>query len=669
MTTQYSMNFKRGKLDNDQLIHFYRSLLLPRMIEDKMLVLLRQGKIGKWFSGIGQEAISVGATLAMEENEWILPLHRNLGVFTTRNMPLASLFNQWQGNLSGYSKARERSFHFGSKAHFICGMISHLGPQLAIADGVALAYQQRGQLKATLAFTGEGGTSEGDFHEALNVAAVWGLPVIFLIENNGYGLSTPTHEQYHCTYLVDRAKGYGMEGIRIDGNNILEVYQTIKRAREYCINSQKPYLIECATFRIRGHEEASGVKYVPKNLMEQWSRKDPIKNYEQFLVQEKVVTEMQAATIRNEIKDHIDSELNKAMQPAAFNFSMNEELADVYASYEGIAITPYEKLNNPILNSKRFIEAITEALKQAMVLYPELILMGQDIAEYGGAFKVTEGFVAQFGKQRVRNTPLCESAILGAALGLSLEGIKSVVEMQFADFVSVGFNQIVNNLAKINYRWGQNADVVIRMPTGAGVGAGPFHSQSNEAWFTHVPGLKVVYPSNPVDAKGLLMAAIGDPNPVLFFEHKALYRSISAEVPDEYYQIPMGKARLVNQGAAACIITYGMGVIWAQQYQHNHSSIAISILDLRSLAPLDYDAISEVVKATGKVCILHEDNLTGGIGGEISAWISEHCFTYLDSPIMRCASLDTPIPFNLELEKQYLANSRLEATMQKLLSY
>ena len=663
------MNFKRGKLDNDQLIHFYRSLLLPRMIEDKMLVLLRQGKIGKWFSGIGQEAISVGATLAMEKNEWILPLHRNLGVFTTRNMPLANLFNQWQGNASGYSNGRERSFHFGSKAHYICGMISHLGPQLAIADGIALAYQQRGQLKATLAFTGEGGTSEGDFHEALNVAAVWGLPVIFLIENNGYGLSTPTNEQYHCEYLVDRAKGYGMEGERIDGNNILEVYQTIQRAREYCINTQRPYLIECNTFRMRGHEEASGVKYVPKNLMEQWSRKDPIKNYEQFLVQEKVLTEMQVATIRNEIKDHIDAALNDAMQPQSFDISIDQELADVFASDEGVAITPYEKLNNPILNSKRFIEAISEALKQAMVFYPELILMGQDIAEYGGAFKVTEGFVTQFGKQRVRNTPICESAIVGAALGLSLEGIKSVVEMQFADFVSVGFNQIVNNLAKINYRWGQNADVVIRMPTGAGVGAGPFHSQSNEAWFTHVPGLKVVYPSNPVDAKGLLMAAIADPNPVLFFEHKALYRSISADVPDEYYQIPMGKAKLVTEGEDACIITYGMGVIWAQQYQQDHPAVAISILDLRSLAPLDEDAIREVVKATGKVCILHEDNLTGGIGGEISAWISEYCFAYLDAPIMRCASLDTPIPFNLALEKQYLANSRLEETMQKLLEY
>jgi len=639
------------------------------MIEEKMLLLLRQGKISKWFSGIGQEAIAVGATLAMESNEWIMPLHRNLGVFTSRKMPLVDLFKQWQGDRDSYSKARERSFHFGSKAHHICGMISHLGPQLAIADGVALAYQQRGQLKATLAFTGEGGTSEGDFHEALNVAAVWGLPVIFIIENNGYGLSTPTNEQYHCENLVDRAKGYGMEGVRIDGNNILEVYETIKGVRDYCINNQKPYLIECTTFRMRGHEEASGVKYVPKELMEKWSRKDPLKNYEQYLVGEKVFTEMQVADIRNELKQNIEHDLQLAMESSSFTPNVDEEIADVFAPMVPNTIPYFDQLNHPILTKKRFIEAISEALRQSMVLYPELILMGQDIAEYGGAFKITEGFVEQFGKQRIRNTPICESAIVGAALGLSLEGIKSVVEMQFADFVTVAFNQIVNNLAKIHYRWGQNADVVVRMPTGAGVGAGPFHSQSNEAWFTHVPGLKVVYPSNPIDAKGLMIAALADPNPILYFEHKALYRSIEAEVPDEYYQIPIGKAALVAKGTDACIISYGMGVLWAKKYIAENPNQSISIVDLRTLAPLDYATIEEVVKATGKVMVLHEDNLTGGIAGEISAWIAEHCFEYLDAPVMRCASLDTPIPFNLELEKQYLANARLDEMMQKLLAY
>jgi 2-oxoisovalerate dehydrogenase E1 component len=663
------MEYKRGNLSNEELIHLYESILWPRMIEEKMLVLLRQGKISKWFSGIGQEAIAVGATLAMDPTEWIMPLHRNLGVFTSRKMPLTDLFKQWQGDRSSYSKARERSFHFGSKAHHVCGMISHLGPQLAIADGVALAYQQRGQLKASMAFTGDGGTSEGDFHEALNVAAVWNLPVIFIIENNGYGLSTPTNEQYKCDHLVDRAKGYGMEGIRIDGNNILEVYQTVKGVREYCINQQKPYLIECDTFRMRGHEEASGVKYVPKHLMETWSLKDPIKNYEQFLIQENVLTEMQVAEIRNRFKEQMESDLRKAMEPETFEPTIAAELVDVFAPIPASNIPDYTLVETEQKTNKRFIEAISDALRQSMEKYPEMIIMGQDIAEYGGAFKITEGFVDQFGKQRIRNTPICESAIVGAALGLSMEGMKSVVEMQFADFVTVAFNQIVNNLAKMHYRWGQNADVVVRMPTGGGVGAGPFHSQSNEAWFTHVPGLKVVYPSNPTDAKGLLIAALAEPNPILYFEHKALYRSIEEAIPDAMYQIEIGKANIVQEGTDATIITYGMGVHWAKAYQQAHADQSIYILDLRTLSPLDYTAIELAVKATGKLMLLHEDNLTGGIGGEISAWVAEHCFEHLDAPIMRCASLDTPIPFNKTLEKQYMANDRLEEMMQRLLNY
>ena len=663
------MEYQPGNLDNQALISIYHSLLLPRMIEEKMLVLLRQGKISKWFSGIGQEAISVGATLAMDKDEWIMPLHRNLGVFTSREMPLTDLFKQWQGDITGYSKARERSFHFGSKAHFVCGMISHLGPQLAIADGVALAYQQRGQQKCSLAFTGDGGTSEGDFHEALNVAAVWNLPVIFIIENNGYGLSTPTNEQYKCAHLVDRAKGYGIEGVRIDGNNILEVYNTIKSVRSYCIQNQKPYLIECDTFRMRGHEEASGIKYVPKELIEIWAYKDPIKNYEDYLVSAGILTQASINETHTAIKEKIESDLKQVMDPASFIPNTETELNDVFAPVGENDIPALEQLNQPVVEHKRFIESISDAMRASMHRYPEMIIMGQDIAEYGGAFKMTEGFVNEFGKDRIRNTPICESAIVGAALGLSLEGIKSVMEMQFADFVTVGFNQIVNNLAKIHYRWGQNADVVVRMPTGAGVGAGPFHSQSNEAWFTHVPGLKVVYPSNPADAKGLMIAALADPNPVLYFEHKAMYRSVEGDVPDSYYQVPIGKAYFESKGTDATIITYGMGVHWAKKYQSENPTISLTILDLRTLAPLDYASISEAVATTGKVLILHEDNLTGGIGGEISAWIAENCFTQLDAPIMRCASLDTPIPFNTVLEKQYLANSRLEETIQKLLAY
>lgn len=671
------MQFNRKALTNETLLDLYKNLLLPRMIEEKMLLLLRQGKISKWFSGIGQEAISVGATMALKPDEWIMPLHRNLGVFTSRNMPLNKLFKQWQGSKDGYTKGRERSFHFGNAGYHISGMISHLGPQLAIADGVALAHKLKEEQKISLAFSGDGGTSEGDFHEALNLAAVWDLPVIFLIENNGYALSTPVSEQFRCFSLVEKARGYGMEGVRIDGNNILEVYDTIRGIREYCIEHQKPYLVECMTFRMRGHEETSGTKYVPDHLFNLWEKEDPVKNYEQYLIVQGILDETSVADIHNELKEYIESELNTAYQSAPIVADTKEEVDDLFAkpAHNKTVVKILDNSKPGRVNAgaeregTRFVDGLKEGLYQSMQQHPNLVLMGQDIAEYGGAFKVTEGFAEAFGKARVRNTPICESAIVGAALGLSLEGYKAMMEMQFADFVTVGFNQIINNLAKQHWRWGQNADVVIRMPTGGGVGAGPFHSQSNEAWFVHTPGLKVVYPSTPIDAKGLLIAAINDPNPVLYFEHKALYRSITGPVPEEYYEIEIGKARLVREGDDISIITYGAGVHWAMEYAKNHPKVSLYILDLRTLLPLDYVAIKNAVQATGKVLLLHEDTLTGGIGGEIAAWIAEHCFEYLDAPVMRCASLDTPIPFNAELEKNFMAYSRLGEWVEKLVHY
>jgi 2-oxoisovalerate dehydrogenase E1 component len=659
------MNFNRNGCSQAELIQLFKELLLPRMIEEKMLILLRQGRISKWFSGIGQEAVAVGCTMALDADEYIMPMHRNLGVFTARKMPLDKLFMQWQGSKTGYSKGRERSFHFGSKEHHICGMISHLGPQLAIADGVALAHKLRQENKVSLAFSGDGATSEGDFHEALNVAAVWGLPVIFVVENNGYGLSTPSNEQFICKQLADKGVGYGMRAEIIDGNNILEVYHAVREAREYCIREQKPILLECMTFRMRGHEEASGVKYVPKELFELWGKKDPISNYQDYLLREGVLTGDQLKTMQEEIKAYIDSSVQRGFEAPPVIPNTEEELHDRYAPY---TITTTDITQRPA-NEMKFIQAISEGLEESMKRFDNLVLMGQDIAEYGGAFKLTEGFVEQFGKHRVRNTPLCESAILGAALGLSIKGFKSMMEMQFSDFVTVGFNQIVNNLAKIHYRWGQHADVVVRMPTGAGVGAGPFHSQSTEAWFTKVPGLKVVYPSTPEDAKGLMIAALEDPNPIMYFEHKALYRSVSGMVPEGYYTIEIGKAKTVQSGNDLTIITYGAGVHWALQYSKEHTNISIEIVDLRTLLPLDYEAIRLAVHKTGKVLILHEDTLISGIGGEVAAWISEHCFEHLDAPVMRCASLDTPVPFSIELERNFLANARLEEYVNKLLSY
>lgn len=659
------MNFQRKSLTDSQLRKLYEALVRPRLIEEKMLILLRQNKISKWFSGIGQEAIAVGVTEALQPDEYILPMHRNLGVFTSRRLPLDRLFAQWQGTMRGYTKGRDRSFHFGTKEHHIVGMISHLGPQNGVADGIALASLLNKEKKVTVVFNGDGGTSEGDFHEAVNVAAVWDLPVIFLIENNGYGLSTPSNEQFRCRHFIDKAIGYGITGVQVDGNNILEVYHTVHDLAMSIRSNPRPVLLECITFRMRGHEEASGTRYVPKELMEEWAKKDPVENYEKFLLDHGVLHAEEVTEIKRKIKEEIEAGLKVAFAETYPVPDTNREINDVYAPHVSGEIKPASDR----VSEKRFVDAISEGLWQSMERHPNLVLMGQDIAEYGGVFKITEGFVKHFGRERVRNTPLCESAILGAALGLSVKGMKAMVEMQFADFVSEGMTQIVNNLAKIHWRWGQHADVVVRMPTGAGTAAGPFHSQSNEAWFFHTPGLKIVYPSSPYDAKGLLCAAFEDPNPVMYFEHKFLYRSVKDMVPDDFYTVPIGKARLVREGSDFTVITYGLAVHWVLEELDNMQGISADVLDLRTLLPWDKEAIEQTVRKTNRVLIVHEDTLTGGIGAEISAWITEHCFTCLDAPVMRVASLDTPIPFAPTLEANFLPKGRIRHAIEKLLAF
>jgi 2-oxoisovalerate dehydrogenase E1 component len=658
------IEFNREGFDNEELLTIYKKLLKPRLIEEKMLILLRQGKITKWFSGWGQEGISVGCAYAMDSEEYILPMHRNLGIFTSRDIPLKRLFAQFQGKLSGFTKGRDRSFHFGTQDYKLVGMISHLGPQLGIADGIALANKINKNNKSTIVFTGDGGASEGDFHESLNVAAVWDLPVIFCVENNCWGLSTPSVEQFRCKQFIDKGIGYGMKAIQVDGNNVLDVIRTVREINEEIRKDPKPYLLELMTFRMRGHEESSGTKYYPAGIQEEWALKDPVTNYELYLKEQGILTEELELEIKSLFKEEIQKGFEEAQAEEAIDANLQLELNDVYAPFNQQVIVPRGNKSE-----KRFIDAIQEALIQSMEKYPELVLMGQDIAEYGGAFKVTEGMVEKFGKDRVRNTPLCESAIVGAGLGLSISGMKAMVEMQFADFVTCGFNQIINNLAKIHWRWGQNADVVVRMPTGAGTAAGPFHSQSNEAWFFHTPGLKVVYPSTPTDAKGLLNAAFEDPNPVIYFEHKFLYRSLKEEVSDEYFTVEIGKARNVSGGSDLTIITYGLGVHWALELAESRKDLSIEILDLRTLLPLDKEAIYTVVRKTGKVIVLHEDCLTGGIGGEIVALISENCFESLDAPVLRVASLDTPVPFAVNLEKQFLPQERLSEAVEKLMIY
>jgi len=659
-----NIKYKKTKLTAEIKLALYRAMLKPRLIEEKMLILLRQGKISKWFSGIGQEAISVGVTMAMQREEYILPMHRNLGVFTTRNIPLHRLFSQWQGKASGFTKGRDRSFHFGTQDYKIVGMISHLGPQFGVADGIALASKLKNKNQVTAVFTGEGGTSEGDIHEALNVASVWQLPVLFCIENNGYGLSTPTTEQYNCKDLADRAIGYGMESHILDGNNVLEVYTRISEITTDMRLHPRPVLIEFKTFRMRGHEEASGTKYVPQDLMHAWQKKDPINNFKAHLKSQGLLAKTQDDAFRADINAEINTDLAHANAEDPVVSSITNELNDVFQDFK------YQEVSeNNYTKELRFVDAVRQGLKQSMERHKDLIIMGQDVAEYGGVFKITDGFVKQFGKERVRNTPICESAIIETAMGLSIAGIKSVVELQFSDFVSSGFNPVVNYLAKSHYRWSQNADVVLRMPCGAGVAAGPFHSQTNEAWFTKTPGLKVVYPAFPKDAKGLLATAINNPNPVLFFEHKALYRSIRQEVPTDYFTIPFGKAAILRLGKQITVIAYGQAVHWALLTLDKHSDINAEVIDLRSLQPLDTATIYASAKKTGKVIILQEDSLFGGIASDISALIMENCFEFLDAPVKRVASLETPIPFINHLEDQYLSRDYFEDALLHLLAY
>lgn len=652
------------------LVALYRALILPRLIEDKMLRLLRQGKLSKWFSGIGQEAIAVGVTTALEPEDFILPMHRNLGVFTTRNVALHRLFHQLLFREGGFTRGRDRTFHFGALDHRIVGMISHLGAMLPVADGLALAAQLRGERRVAAAFIGDGATSEGDFHEAVNLAAVWKLPVLFVVENNQYGLSTPSSEQFACRDLADRAIGYGMPGEVVDGNDVLAVHRVVREAAARARSGGGPTLLEFKTFRMRGHEEASGTDYVPVELFEEWSAKDPIVRFEAHLDHVGVLPRPERDAIRAEFSSHIEALTDDALVTAEPESTAERELADVYApsllrheppSPDALAHAP----------THRYLDAISDALREAMRRNPHVVLMGQDIAEYGGVFKITKGFVEEFGKARVRNTPIIESGAIGAALGLALDGFVPMVEMQFGDFISCGFNQIVNNLAKTHYRWGARVPVVVRAPIGGGTAAGPYHSQNVEHWFTSVAGLKVVAPATPFDAKGLLLAAFEDGNPVLYLEHKYLYRPVKGPVPDGYYTVPIGRATIARAGTDATVVTYSVGVSWALEAAEHLAAKGqdVEVIDLRSLLPWDVETVVASVRKTSRCLVLHEAPLTGGFGGEIAATIGREAFEWLDAPVERLGALETPVPAAKALERLFSPKDRLIPALRNLMAY
>jgi 2-oxoisovalerate dehydrogenase E1 component len=653
-----------------ELRALYEALLRPRLIEEKMLRLLRQNKLSKWFSGMGQEAIAVGIASALQPDDYILPLHRNVGIHTTRGVELPVLFRQLLGKEGGFTKGRDRTFHFGTLKHHIVGMISHLGAMLPVADGLALAAQLRGESRVAVAFSGDGGTSEGDFHEAANLAAVWKLPVLFVIENNQYGLSTPVSEQYACANLADRGVGYGMPGVVCDGNDLLAVIRVMREAAARARSGEGPTLLEFKTFRMRGHEEASGTAYVPPALFEEWATRDPLLRFERTLDARGVMPAEEREALRRTIKDEIDRLVDDAVEAGDPVSTAEEELADVYAP----ALEVRTESRAPVGPARelRYLDAISDGLREAMRAYPEVILIGQDIAEYGGVFKATEGFVEEFGKARVRNTPIIESGAIGAALGLALEGFKPMVEMQFGDFISCGFNQIVNNLAKTYYRWGAGVPVVLRVPSGGGVGAGPFHSQNVEAWFTHVAGLKVVAPATPADAKGLLLSAFEDGNPVLYLEHKFLYRSSKGDVPSGFFTVPIGEARVARAGRDATIITYGSAVQWALDAAATIAAddgSQIEVIDLRSLLPWDVTRVVESVKRTGRALVLHEAPSMGGFGAEVAATIGREAFEWLDAPVARLGALDMPIPFSKALEEIFSPKAKLLPALRELLVY
>lgn len=661
-------------LVNDDWLNLYIFMRKMRMIEERANELYHRDDspiVGRVYTGRGQEAISVGASYALDDDDVIAPLYRDLGALLVRGVTTRELFCQYMGRANSSNRGKDSGIHIGDRDRGIVSMISNLAASVPVAAGLGLMFALKDEPRVAMTFFGDGATAHGSFHEGINFAAAHRLPVVFILENNQWALSTPANRHNALDVLADRAAGYGIPGERVDGNDVLAVYDAACSAVQRARRGDGPTLIEAVTMRMEGHSTTDPAQYVPDEMYAAWEEEDPIARFRQFLVDQEVLDEERDANIEQKLRDEIE----EAVEYAEASDVLPAEAAaeGVFAVNETVSKSvPADALHNAAELSYR--GAIRDALRVALASDERVFLLGEDI-EYGGVYGVTKDILDDFGPHRIVDTPIAETAIVGAATGAALFGMRPVAEIQFADFIAPAMDELVNMTAKYHYRTEWPVPLVIRTPAGAIIeshgSTGPFHSQSPEAWFVHTPGIKVVVPATAYDAKGLLLAAIEDPNPVLFLEQKALY-NLREPVPDGYYTLPLGEAAVRREGRDLSIITYGAMVQESLDAADvlAGEGVDAEVVDLRTLVPLDREAVLATSRKTGKILVVHEANLSAGVGGEIAALIAQHAFEWLDGPVTRVAAPDTPTPSAKSLaEYWYPDATKIASAARKLAAY
>ncbi|MBN92766.1 MAG: dehydrogenase [Deltaproteobacteria bacterium] len=664
------------------LEHLLRHLLTARAVEERCIRMVKQGIQPKFFSAWGNEATAVGTAAALDRDDVLVPMHRSLGAHLVRGHSLDEIFLQAFLKDDSHTRGRDTGLHLGAAGTNIIGMISPLGSMNTVAAGIAMAEQLMGQETVVLAYIGDGGTSTGVFHEAMNFIGVRQLPVVTVIENNQWAFGTPNELQFGCETLADRGPAYGMPSVRIDGTDVRAVYEATKEAVHRARAGQGPALIESLTMRMRGHAEHDDMAYVPDEMVDEWGQRDPVTQYLQWLRDGNHLPELDVDALRASIEQEVLEASDRARaasdpNPASALTGVFHETADGKKpdrSNSSVSVAPTSEVVGeraaetasrlgegrtvePIPTpgtEVSYIDAIRHCLHHHLQSDPRTVLLGQDIGLMGGAFRATRGLSEQFGPQRVVDTPISEGAIIGGCIGLAIRGLRPVAEMQFADFVCSTFNELVNNAGTFRYRIGVGVPMVVRLPSAGGIGAGPFHSLNPEAWFAHSPGLKVVVPSTVEDAWGLLNTAIDDEDPVLFLEQKYYYRRAKGPLPDPEHRVPLGCARKARAGKDATVVTWGVGLDRSLEAADSLAARGVGdveVLDLRSIVPWDKEAISQSVRQTSRLLVVHEARNTCGFGSEIAAWAAEELFEWLDAPVRRVTGADVPTPSHKELEK------------------